>query len=215
MNITIISSSNQHPVYLKLENWVKKKSNKYNISLVTKSSEVQDGDFLFLISCTEIIPKKIRDKFRYTLVVHASDLPKGKGWSPYVWQILEGSNQITVSLFEAVDKFDEGDIWEKKILELEGHELYSEIHEKLSDVTISLMEFAIKNPNHKPNPQPLTDSTYYPKRTPKDSQLDPNKTIKEQFELMRVADENRYPCFFYFRGYKYNIMLKKYKDKTE
>ena len=210
MNIMIICSSTQHPVYSKLENWVKEKSNKYHVSLVTKSSEVQDGDFLFLISCTEIIPKKICDKFRHTLVAHASDLPKGRGHAPYVWQILEGSNQITVSLFEAADKFDEGDIWEKKIVKLEGHELYSEILEKLSDVVISLMEFAIKNPNHKPNPQPLTGSTYYPKRTPKDSQLDPNKTIKEQFDLMRVADENRYPCFFYYRGHKYKITLNKY-----
>jgi methionyl-tRNA formyltransferase len=210
MDVTILCSSKEHPVYSYLEKWVDKYSNRYKISLQTHSSQVTKGNFLFLISCTEIIKKNIRNKFDHTLVVHASDLPEGKGWSPHIWQILEGKNKITISLLEAVDKFDEGDIWKKEIISLEGHELFDEINEILFNVITNLMNFAIENPTLSPIPQTIQNSTYYPKRQPSDSELDPEKTISEQFNLLRVADENRFPCYFYFKGQKFKIILKKF-----
>ena len=42
------------------------------------------------------------------LVIHASDLPQGKGWSPMPWQIAEGRNDIVFTLFEAVAGVDAG-----------------------------------------------------------------------------------------------------------
>lgn len=212
MDITILSSSKEHPVYPYLEKWIIQYSNQHRISLFNESSQVTTGDFLFLISCTEIIKKNIRDRFKHTLVVHASDLPKGRGWSPHIWQILEGSNKITVSLLEAVDKFDEGDIWKKENIVLEGHELFFEINEKLFTITTKLMDFAIRNPNLKPTPQSQEGISYYSKRQPSDSELDPKKTISEQFNLLRVADEKRYPCFFYFKDQKFKLTLKKIKE---
>ena len=67
------------------------------------------GDILFLVSCSEIVKKDIRMKFRHTLVLHASSLPKGRGWSPHIWEILNGADQIVISLLEAEDKIDSGD----------------------------------------------------------------------------------------------------------
>ena len=43
---------------------------------------VRPGDILFLISCSERIGDAYRQKYRHVLVLHASDLPKGRGWSP-------------------------------------------------------------------------------------------------------------------------------------
>ncbi len=108
---------------------------------------------------------------------------------------------------------DAVDIWEKKILQLEGHELFDEINKKLFKIELELMDFAIKNMyNIHPTPQPIFDGPHCPKRTPKDSELDPHKSIAEQFELMRVADSDRFPCFFNFRDHKYKLYLKKLKD---
>ena len=39
-------------------------------------------------------------------MIHESDLPHGKGWSPIQWQILEGSDSITITLLDAEDKVD-------------------------------------------------------------------------------------------------------------
>ena len=42
-----------------------------------------------MLSCGQIINKEVLQRNRNNLVVHAGALPKGKGWSPLTWQILE------------------------------------------------------------------------------------------------------------------------------
>jgi len=108
MKISILISDTNHPIYWKLLDWVSGKKAYHDISLLTCRDELMGGDLLFLISCHEIIGSDIREKYQTTLVIHASDLPNGRGWSPHVWQILEGMNEITVSLLEAVDSVDGG-----------------------------------------------------------------------------------------------------------
>ncbi len=50
---------------------------------------------------------------------------------------------------------------------------------------------------------------YMPRRTPLDSQLDPGKSLAEQFDLLRVVDNERYPAFIYHRGKRYLIKIMK------
>lgn len=47
-------------------------------------------DFCFLLSCSKLISEKELSCNRHNLVVHGSELPKGRGWSPLTWKILEG-----------------------------------------------------------------------------------------------------------------------------
>jgi len=211
MNITILYTLKQHPIYPYLLQWTKTNSKIHQISLLNKISDVKGGDILFLIACNEIVGKDIRKNFKKILCVHESDLPKGRGWSPCVYYVLEGENKIPVTLFEASDKVDSGDIWKKIYFDLEGHELADEINSKVALKTLELIDFAIQNFDRiTPIPQEKTGESYFPRRTPDDSVLDVNKTIAEQFNLMRIADENRYPCFFFFKGYRYKLTLKKF-----
>ena len=95
-------------------------------------------------------------------------------------------------------------------MQLEGHELFDEINEKLFKIELELMDFAVEHMySIHPIPQPTFNGPHCPKRTPEDSELDPHKSIAEQFELMRVADSDRFPCFFNFRGFKYLLFIKK------
>ena len=61
----------------------------------------------------------------------------------------------------------------------------------------------------RPVKQLENNNKYYPKRTPEDSRLDPNKTFVEQFNLLRVADKDRYPTFFEYLGCKYIVTIQK------
>jgi len=210
MEITILCSAREHPVYEYLLNWKNKNFNEHNISLVTDLEDVKSGDILFMISFTKIVKNYVRNRFKHALVIHASDLPKGRGWSPHIHQILQGQNKIIVTLFEAVDKVDAGDIWSKTSVEFEGHELYNEINEKLFKAELKLMDYAIENYEKiVPTPQPKTENSYFKKRNPEDSKLDPEKTISQQFDLMRIADPKRFPCYFDLRGYRYKLILSK------
>jgi methionyl-tRNA formyltransferase len=210
MDITIICTDKTHKIFPFLEQWKEENSELHKISLINKSNDGINGDILFLISCHEIIRKNIRDKFKNTLVIHESDLPHGKGWSPIQWQILRGENLITITLFEASDKVDFGDIWDKRQVRFEGHELSDEINEKVFPLKLELMNYAINSVNKiKPHLQKDINEPHFPKRTPKDSEINIEKSLAEQFNLLRIADNERYPCFFNYKGYTYQIFLKK------
>ena len=57
--------------------------------------------------------------------------------------------------------------------------------------------------------------SYWPRRTAQDSRLDINKTLAEQFDLLRVCDPKRYPAFFEINQKKYKLILERYDDKTD
>jgi methionyl-tRNA formyltransferase len=210
MKITILTTDSTHPVFSYLENWSKKYKDVHQIAIKSTSNELTGGDILFLISCHEYVDKILRDKYRYSLVIHASDLPFGRGWSPLVWQILDGKTDITVSLIEAGETVDSGDVWSKKMIHVEGHELYNEINENLFEIECDLMDFAINNHDKiVPLKQDESESSYYRRRYPEDSKLNPHETIAEQFDILRISDPARYPAYFEYRGYRYNLLIEK------
>jgi UDP-4-amino-4,6-dideoxy-N-acetyl-beta-L-altrosamine N-acetyltransferase len=51
------------------------------------------------------------------------------------------------------------------------------------------------------------NESFYPKRTPKDSELDINKTIQDQFNLLRIVDNDNYPAFFELEGQRYRLTV--------
>jgi methionyl-tRNA formyltransferase len=163
-----------------------------------------------------IIPAAVRRRYRASLVVHASDLPEGRGWSPHIWQILEGKSRIMVTLLEAEDRVDSGAIWEQCELHFQGHELFDEINHILYEAVTKLMDFALKNIDSvEPRAQSRKEASYYVKRTPEDSRIDPDKSIATQFELLHVADPERYPAFLDFRGHRYEIKLVKQRSDKQ
>ena len=147
MKITILNSNADHPVNTWLIKWIEKYQSNHQISLVRSRRELGGGDILFLISCSELISKQDREKFNKTLVIHASDLPKGRGWSPHIWEIIHGANEITLSLLEAVDEVDSGDIWKKIKINIPKTALYNKINAFIFDAELVLMDYAVANFN--------------------------------------------------------------------
>ena len=101
----------------------KKKNKRFIFKFKKKYNEITNQDVVFFINYTKIIPKKFLNKNNLNLVIHASNLPKGKGFAPLQWQILEKKKKITLCLIEAVEKFDSGPIILKDFFYLNGSEL--------------------------------------------------------------------------------------------
>ncbi len=210
MDISVLISSNKHPVNVFINNWIEQDESRNIIRVFHSNKDLVGGDILFLISCNELISKEVRGKFKKTLVLHASDLPLGRGWSPHIWSIINGSSEITLSLIEANDVIDSGDIWKKVKVSIPKTALYDEINQLIFDAEIGLMNFAISFFNDiKPVNQDSKLASYWPKRTLKDSEIDLNKSISEQFDLLRVSDPYRFPAFFYKDGKKFKIIITK------
>lgn len=171
-------------------------------------------DVLFVLSYSKIIKPAYLQLNKHNIVVHESDLPEGKGWSPLTWQIIEGKNECKISLFEASEEVDAGRIYLKDCIKLKGNELVEDIRKLQAEKTFEMcLEFLI---NYKKNMENSYEQngkeSFYPRRTPKDSELDINKSIKEQFNLLRTVDNEKYPAFFYLEGEKY--FLKIFKEKN-
>ena len=182
----------------------------YTFSYLFDADEVCGFDVVFLLGYTEILSNDFLQRNSLNLVVHESDLPKGKGFAPVQWQLLEGCSEITVSLIEAAEKFDSGDIFQQLKIVFDGTELYEEIREKQAIATIDIIsDFLISYPNISCSKQ-IGEESFYPKRTLADGELDISKTIQENFNLLRVGNNDAWPSFFYYKGVKY--ILKIFKD---
>lgn len=167
------------------------------------------NDVAFLLSCEKIVDGEILRRSKNNIVVHASELPKGKGMSPLTWQILEGKNRIPISLFEAVEEVDAGQVYIRGAIEFKGNELLQEMQNVLGNMIIKMcQEFLSKWPAIVLQGCPqIGASSFYRRRNFADTEIDPKKSISEQFDLLRVIDNETYPAHFEWRGRRYKLKI--------
>lgn len=182
-------------------------SQNHQVTRCCSCEDIPKGDMSFFLSCEKIVPPRILRRNTHNLVVHPSHLPQGKGFSPLAWQILEDKNEISISLFEAEEKVDSGCLYYCDVMELKGHELNSEIKGFQGQKTIDMvMRFINDYPHIKGKPQ-RGEESFYRRRRKEDSELDVDKSIAEQFNLLRIVDNERYPAFFRFKNHEYTLKI--------
>lgn len=176
--------------------------------LARSADDIREGWACFILGCVNILPSNYLGRNIHNLVVHESDLPKGRGFAPIAWQILQGSNSIPVCLIEASEgEPDAGKIWLRETIELEGNELLPTWRRIQGEKTIELcLKFITEYENLTPIEQ-VGNPTWFKRRYPIDSELDPDKTLKEQYNLLRVVDNQRYPAYVRLAGKKFIIQV--------
>ena len=200
----------------KSNSWIKKyfknfsyKKKKFMFKFFFDSKKIKNFDIVFILGYTKILKTKFLNYNKLNLLIHESDLPYGKGFSPIQWQILKGKKKIIFSILEAVKKFDSGAIFEKKKIVFKGYELNNDIRKIQGETTLYLVKNFLKDyPKNilKKIPQ-KGKSTYFKRRNLNDSQLDINKSIKSQFNLLRIVDNEKYPAFFKYKSKKYKLKI--------
>ena len=179
--------------------------------LARDHAEIGQGAVAFYLGCIKITPPDVLARNRRNLVVHASDLPNGRGFSPLTWLTLEGKSQIPVCLIEAVQEVDAGPVVLRDQLNFEGHELIDEMRAALGEVTARLCRLFLESPEPLAGTQQEGEPSTYPRRYPKDSRLDPNRAIAMQFNLLRTVDNDAYPAYFDLNGHRYRLRIEKFK----
>jgi len=183
----------------------------HDVCVAFEADDVPCGDVLFLLSFWEVVPANVLRRNTHNVVVHESALPKGRGWSPVAWQVIEGRDEIPMLLIEAETEVDSGPVYLEKTLKLEGSELLSEIRAMQARLTFDLCErFLSFYPQIAAvGRQQDGESSRYRRRFPADSELDPSRPLEQQFDLLRVVDNDRYPAFFWYRGQRYVVKIEK------
>ena len=108
-----------------------------------------------------------------------------------------------MSLIKAVKEIDAGPIYFQNSFVLHGTALSDEIRNIQGKQFLNIItKFLIKYPNIKSKKQ-IGKGNFNKRRYSKDSQLDINNTIKQQFNHLCINDNELYPSFFYYKGQKY------------
>lgn len=189
----------------KIVDWANKQGD--TAKLCRTHDEIEDGDAAFYLGCVKITPPDVLARNTRNLVAHASHLPKGRGFSPWAYAILEGEDKIPLCLLEAVKDVDAGPIIYKEHLKLKGTELVPEIRDLLGQKIAELCQKFLSGSTFPEGEKQTGEPSYYDRRYPKDSMLDADKTIAEQFDLLRIIDNDNYPAFFEHRGRRYKLLI--------
>jgi methionyl-tRNA formyltransferase len=181
----------------------------YQVFWVHNIEDIKEGDIAFFLGFEKIVGKEVLTRHRNNLVVHESNLPQGRGMSPMTWQILEGKNKVPITIFEMNEELDSGYIYLQDMMYFKGTELIDDIRRKQAKYTFRLcLKFLEKYPKIlKEGCKQSGEITFYKSRDPNDSQLDVDKTIQQQFNLLRVVDNVRYPAYFEISGQRYSLKI--------
>ena len=213
MKITFISDKGSWKNNAILDLVQKLRKKRHEVSFVHDERAITRGDMLFILGYFKILPPSVLKKNKTSVVVHESALPKGRGWSPVTWAILKGFKTIPLTLFEAIDKVDAGRIFLRDNVKIRADELLAEIQPKVAAKMLQMCgRFVRAYPAIlKRGVSQSGKPTYYPKRHPVDSRLNPNQPIARQFNLLRSVDNKDYPAYFKLRGNTYVLRIEKRK----
>ena len=212
--ITILSTT-KNSWFLDYKNYLFKnlpKNKNYKFKFCGKLKNLKKSDIVFIVSSNRLLKNEDLNKSKFNVVIHGSDLPKGIGHSPWTWAIIKGDKFITLTMFLINPKkkrADSGDVLLKKRIQLKGTELVDEIRLLIIKNYIFMIKKYLKN-SKKIIPYPQKGkATYSPKRKPTDQELNTNKSLISQFNILRIADNKRYPAFFTYKGKKYVLKISK------
>jgi methionyl-tRNA formyltransferase len=192
-------------------------ANGHSVSTVHDIQEIPEGDLLFILGCTSILSPEILLRNTHNVVVHESDLPKGRGWTPIAWLVEGGSNRIPLTMIEAEKRVDAGPVYLRSEVSLEGHELVNEIRALVMREIIEMCKRFVEN--YREVLRTARDQegqpTYFARRSRESSKLNPDMTIAKQFNKLRIVDNQRYPAFFDYRGKRYTLKIEKAETRNE
>ena len=183
---------------------------KYNIKIFYNFKKIFNYDYIFVLGFTKILPSYFLQRNNLVMVIHESDLPKGKGKSPIQWQILDNKSVIRVNLIRLIKKLDGGDIILSDKITFNGSELYDEIRYKQAEKTLEIINKFLKLKKVKFKKQ-IGKETFFKSRSKVDSKLNFKASIKKNFNILRIANNKYWPAFFYHKGYKYTLKI--FKEK--
>jgi methionyl-tRNA formyltransferase len=183
---------------------------KYLIKYFKTTRKIHKSEISFFLSCKKILSHNDLSKSKLNIVAHPGKLPNDRGSGVVSWNIIKGKKNIYVTLFEPNNIIDNGKIIFQKYFSLKGHELNNEIRQKQGQLTFDLVKRVIINYPRLKKKSQKKGGKILRKRTAADSKLDVNKTINNQFNLLRACDNERYPAFFIKNKVKY--FLKIYKN---
>jgi len=202
--------------YFKLKELYK---DSYNFHLVTDKDElIKDyvdelkPKYIFFPHWSWIIPKSIYKNFE-CVVFHMTDLPYGRGGSPFQNLIVREVYDTKISALRVEDGLDTGDIYLKEDFNISKGSA-QENFTKLSNVIFEIMMPKFLNSKLVAQKQ-VGDIVNFKRRSPKQSNISTlkDKSLIKLYDFIRMLDAGGYPKAFILQdGLRFEYSAVEIKD---
>lgn len=198
------------------DSWMPQKGVKKNListkeSLTFKKLKKNKPDFIFFPHWSWKIPEDIYKNFN-CIVFHMTDLPYGKGGTPLQNLIIRGIYNTKISAIKVTEEIDGGPVYIKKNFSIKLGSA-QEIYERASKLIFKMIDEIIRN-----NPVPIAQTgktVTFKRRTPSQSLLPKNVSLRQLYDFIRMLDADRYP-YAYLEFDNFKFVLKNAKlDNNE
>lgn len=190
-------------------------ADEFTIRTFHDEEDLQGGNFLFALSFPRLIRKETFSKYELPVVLHASDLPRGRGWSPANWAAENLETEIVISAIRMAEAVDTGNVLAKVKLDFPLNHIWSDLIPKLersqADLIVGLI--AEESSNRFDTPQEGTP-TYFRRRILADSEVHAQISLADQWGKIRASDSNRYPNYFQYLGRTFKLTVEPWQDET-
>ncbi len=184
----------------------------HSVTLVAEPDNIRPCDIVLVSGYYKMIPSRVFNiPSKGFYLFHETDLPEGRGHAPISWTLIYGKPELVVSMFSIDKAMDAGAIVGKARYHIKKHETIVDLRERAIELCKDLMDEylpRIGKGEIRLKPQ-VGIPTYYRRRNPEDSMIDPGKSILDQWDLIRACHPDDYPPFFYINEVRFNLKIER------
>ena len=199
-----------------LQSYCRDKDIRTEIITGTNFSAIEDiankKNLLISSGYNRIIPEKIFGEFYCSVNFHPSLLPKNRG--RYLHYVLINREEVSgCTLHLLNEKVDAGAILAQREFPVSSFDTIKSLQRKSDEVELDILKDFLSNPEallSRAKSQDETQaSTYVEKRTPADSELDENMSLKDAFYILRALDSQKYPGYIWIDGERVGFSIRR------
>jgi len=167
------------------------------------------GDLLLSVGWHRIFKSDIIREAPLIVNIHPSLLPKYRGWA-LNWALVNGDTEHGLTAHIVDEGVDTGPILLQRKISLNKFDTYRSLLRKLIGAHLGFLPEVLqklKTGELVSLPQDENTASAPPRRTPKDSEIDPSKSLLELYDVIRASDPDAFPAHFYIEGQKVCIKL--------
>ncbi|MBR8734770.1 Bifunctional polymyxin resistance protein ArnA [Fusobacterium necrophorum] len=158
-------------------------------------------DYLISINYRYIIPESIFSKVQYAINIHGSLLPKYRGRTPHVWNIINGEKFSGITCHKITDIVDSGDIIYQEKIKIEdnwtGNDLLKEMQSRYPSILLKALKKIENNKENIFQKQNEIEATYFGKRIPEMGYISFFNSYINIYNFIRAQAEP-YPGAYYY-----------------
>jgi methionyl-tRNA formyltransferase len=155
----------------------------------TRLDRAAGADLLLMVNWRRMVPLSVcRTMSLGAFVFHDSLLPEYRGFSPTVWAVVNGDDHTGVTLIEAAEEADQGDIVDQERVPIGLDETIAQVTERVTGVYLALLErnlAGLLDGAAPRRPQDHARATWARRRTADDNRIDWTWSAARIHDLVR------------------------------